>query len=99
MGNRAAVQADETELSFEILLWRERQCNQNPDLGDTHRQSTAYGDAEGAETTVELLRTGDNGQDYSYVLCRLPKPVQQPGQRVGNHPFRGFRSASRIITV
>ena len=69
MGNRTAFQADETELPVEILLWRERQRNQDPDLGGTDRKSTADDNAEGAETTVELLRTGNNGQNHTDVLC------------------------------
>ena len=66
--SRSDVQADETKLSTQILLWRERQCHQDPDLDHTNRQSTADGDAEGAETPVELLRAGNNGQNYPDVL-------------------------------
>ena len=38
--------------------------SKDPDLDHTNRQSTADGDAEGAETPVELLRAGNNGQNY-----------------------------------
>lgn len=69
--NRAAVKAYEIELSSEILLWRECKRHQDPDLGHTHCKSTAYGDAEGTKTPVELLWAGDNGQNYTDVLCRL----------------------------
>ena len=44
--------------SSEIFLWRECQRHQNPNLGDTDCESSADGDAEGIETTMELLRTG-----------------------------------------
>ena len=37
-------------------------------IAHTNRQSTADGDAEGAETPVELLRAGNNGQNYPDVL-------------------------------
>ena len=68
MGNRTPVQTDKTEHSAEILLWRECQCHQNSDLGNAHRQSLAYGDAKGAQTLVEFLRAGDNGQNTPNVL-------------------------------
>ena len=44
--------------SSEIFLWRECQRHQNPNLGDADCESSADGDAEGIETTMELLRTG-----------------------------------------
>ena len=44
--------------SSEIFLWRECQRHQNPNLGDTDCESSADGDAEGIETTMELLSTG-----------------------------------------
>ena len=53
------IQTDETEFSSEIFLWRESQRHQNPNLGDADCESSADGDAEGIETTIELLRTGD----------------------------------------
>lgn len=78
MGNQASVQADIAELPAEILLWQGCQRNQVPNLGNTHRKPTADGVAEESETTVELLRAGNNGKNHPDVLCRLPKPVQQP---------------------
>ena len=51
------IQTDETEFSSEIFLWRESQRHQNPNLGDADCESSADGDAEGIETTIELLRT------------------------------------------
>ena len=44
--------------SSEIFLWRECQRHQNPNLGDADCESSADGDAEGIETTMELLRMG-----------------------------------------
>ena len=52
------IKTDETEFSSEIFLWRECQRHQNPNLGDADCESSADGDAEGIETTMELLRTG-----------------------------------------
>ena len=43
--------------SSEIFLWRECQRHKNPNLGDADCGSSADGDAEGIETTMELLRT------------------------------------------
>ena len=76
MGDRAAVQTDETELPAEILLRRERKCHQDTDMGDADSKSAADVDAERAETAVELLGAGDHGQDNADVLCRLLQPVQ-----------------------
>ena len=52
------IKTDETEFSSEIFLWRECQRHQNPNLGDADCESSADGDVEGIETTMELLRTG-----------------------------------------
>lgn len=41
--------------SSEIFLWRESQRHKNPNLGDADCESYADGDAEGIETTMELL--------------------------------------------
>ena len=77
MGNRAAVQADETELSPSILLWRKRQCHQDPNLGDSYRKAAADdGNVERAEVSEEFLRTGNNGQNYSNVRCGFLHSVQ-----------------------
>lgn len=52
--------------SSEIFLWRESQRHKNPNLGDADCESYADGDAEGIETTMELLCTDYYGQD-NYV--------------------------------
>ena len=85
------IQTDETEFSSEIFLWRESQRHQNPNLGDADCESSADGDAEGIETTMELLRTGYYGQDNTDVLRRFLQSVQQPRKGMGYHSFQGFR--------
>ena len=85
------IQTDETEFSSEIFLWRESQRHQNPNLGDADCESSADGDAEGIETTMELLRTGYYGQDNTDVLRRFLQSVQQPRKGMGYHFFQGFR--------
>ncbi len=77
--------------SSEIFLWRECQRHQNPNLGDADCESSADGDAEGIETTMELLRTDYYGQDNTDVLRRFLQPVQQPRKGMGYHSFQGFR--------
>ena len=52
--NRAAVQADETELPLEKLLWRKRKRHQDLDRGDSYSQLTSYGHAERIEATMEF---------------------------------------------
>ena len=54
-------------------------------------ESSADGDAEGIETTMELLRTGYYGQDNIDVLRRFLQPVQQPRKGMGYHSSQGFR--------
>ena len=85
------IQTDETEFSSEIFLWRESQRHQNPNLGDADCESSADGDAEGIETTMELLRTGYYGQDNTDVPRRFLQSVQQPRKGMGYHSFQGFR--------
>ena len=85
------IQTDETEFSSEIFLWRESQRHQNPNLGDADCESSADGDAEGIETTMELLRTGYYGQDNTDVLRRFLQLVQQPRKGMGYHSSQGFR--------
>lgn len=68
MGNRATIQTDETELSPQILLWRKRQCHQDPNLGNAYHKPAAYGDAERVKTSMELLWTCYYGQNYAHVL-------------------------------
>ncbi len=85
------IQTYETEFSSEIFLWRESQRHQNPNLGDADCESSADGDAEGIETTMELLRTDYYGQDNTDVLRLFLQPVQQPRKGMGYHSFQGFR--------
>ena len=54
-----------TELPLEILLWRERQRHQNPDMGYTHRKSAAVSTSKQTRKTLELLR----GLLQSSELC------------------------------
>ncbi len=60
------------------FLWRERQRHQDPNPGDADCEPSADGDAEGSETTMELLWTGYYGQDNNDVLRRFLQPIQQP---------------------
>mgnify|MGYP004713930419 CR=1 FL=1 len=77
------IQTDETEFSSEIFLWRECQRHQNPNLGDADCESSADSDAEGIETTMELLRTDYYGQDNTDVLRRFLQPVSTTPKRNG----------------
>ena len=67
MGDRTAFQANQAELPAEILLWRKRQCHQDTNLGDIDCELASDGDAEAAGTSLELLRTGNNGQNSADV--------------------------------
>lgn len=80
--------------SSEIFLWRESQRHKNPNLGDADYESYADGDAEGIETTMELLCTDYYGQDNTDVLRRFLQPVQQPRKGMEYHSFQGFRCTS-----
>ena len=80
--------------SSEIFLWRESQRHKNPNLGDADCESYADGDAEGIETTMELLCTDYYGQDNTDVLRRFLQSVQQPRKGMEYHSFQGFRCTS-----
>ena len=84
--------------SSEIFLWRESQRHKNPNLGDADCESYADGDAEGIETTMELLCTDYYGQDNTDVLRRFLQPVQQPRKGMEYHSFQGFRCTFRTIS-
>ena len=77
----------------------ERQCHQNPDMGDIDSKPTADGNAERSETTVEFLRTRNNGTHHADVLRRLLQSVQQPRKGLGNNSLEGFRLPSRAVVV
>ena len=68
MADRVAFQADKAEFSTQILLWREQQCHQDPDLGYTDCKSTDDAAATKFETQVEFLRIGYHGENCAHVL-------------------------------
>ena len=62
------VQADETGLPTEVLLWGERKSHKGSNRGHTHCQPASDGHATGAYAAVEFFRTGHDGQDQPDVL-------------------------------
>ncbi len=87
--------ADQTELPLEILLWRERQRHQNPDMGYTHRKSAAVSTSKQTRKTLELLRAGYNRQNCADVLPESRKVPQSARCRPENHARRSIGIASR----
>jgi hypothetical protein len=55
LGDRVPFQAIEAELPAKILLWGERQCHQDTDLGNSDSKPPAYGRAETYKKNMELL--------------------------------------------
>ena len=49
LGNRTALQTNQTELPPTIFLWREQECHQNPDLGNAYRKPSSDGYTKSAE--------------------------------------------------
>ena len=82
MGDRATLQATQTEFPIEILLWGKRKCHQDTDMGHTHRQSADYGYPEKDQTQVEFLRVGHHVQDYAHVLRELLHFLGGTGKRL-----------------
>jgi hypothetical protein len=55
LGDRVPFQAIEAEIPAKILLWGERQCHQDTDLGNSDSKPPAYGHAETYKKNMELL--------------------------------------------
>ena len=67
-------------------------------MGDLDRQPITNGHAERADSIMELLGTGNNGQDNLDVLCGLLQPIQSSRKRLGKHPGSRIRVTSSDIT-
>ena len=79
VADRGAFQADKTELSSQILLWRKRKRHQNPDMGNSHRKPVAFSLAKQTEKAMELLRARYNNTDCADVLPesrKVPQPTR-----------------------
>ena len=92
-----AVQANKTELPLEIFLWGKCKCYQNTDLGDTYSQPAAYDNEKGTDSFLELLRSCNHDEDYTYVLCGFLQPFQPSGKGLGN--AFGRKSERRLSIV
>lgn len=77
-----------TELPLKILLWGKCKCDYNTDLGDTYSQSVAYGNEKGADSFLEFLRSCNNDEDYTYVLCSF--------YSLFNHPEKNWETLSDV---
>lgn len=87
LGDRAVVQADKAELPPSVLLRRKRQCHQNPDMDNPHRQPSTDGAEETHQTQLELLGIGNNGQNHVNVLrqpLHLPRRTRQRLVKTGS---------------
>ena len=80
-------QADKAELPPSVLLRRKRQCHQNPDMDNPHRQPSTDGAEETHQTQLELLGIGNNGQNHVNVLrqpLHLPRRTRQRLVKTGS---------------
>lgn len=70
-----------------VLLRRKRQCHQNPDMDNPHRQPSTDGAEETHQTQLELLGIGNNGQNHVNVLrqpLHLPRRTRQRLVKTGS---------------
>ena len=69
------------------FLRRKRQCHQNPDMDNPHRQPSTDGAEETHQTQLELLGIGNNGQNHVNVLrqpLHLPRRTRQRLVKTGS---------------
>ena len=71
MGNRAAFQTAQTELSAQVLLWGEFQCHRDTDMGNAYSQFADYSLTETNKETMELFGIGYDGQNHAHALRQL----------------------------
>ena len=74
-----------------ILLWRERQCHKDSDMGHTHCQSATLGSAKYAAKALELLGAGDYRQNSTDVLPESRKVSQSARCGPENNACRSIR--------
>ena len=68
MADRVSLQADKAELPAKVLLRRERQCHQDPDLGHADSKSANDTTSTETETQAELLWIGYNDENSALGL-------------------------------
>ena len=69
------------------FLRRKRQCHQNPDMDNPHRQPSTDGAEETHQTQLELLGIGNNGQNHVNVLRQpytFPRRTRQRLVKTGS---------------
>lgn len=71
MGYRVVVQTAETELPAPFLLWGQRQCHTDTDMGGTHCQSAHYCTLAEHKTQLRIFSSSDNDTSNAHVLHRL----------------------------
>ena len=71
MGYRVVVQATEIEYPTSFLLWRQRECHTDTDLGGSDCQPADNGSLEKHQETLRFFAGGYHGTTYAHVLCRF----------------------------
>lgn len=51
-----------------VFLWRERKCNQDPNMGHINSKSSHDITPKAIESLLEFLRIGYNGKNRTHVL-------------------------------
>ena len=95
VADRVALQADKAEFSPALLLWRERKCHQNPDLGHTDSKPATVAAPKLSGAELELLRIGYDGKNCTYVLSEPAYFLQSARCRPENHVGGSIGSTSR----
>ena len=68
MAYRVALQTNKAKFSSQIFLWRERKCNQDPNMGHINSKSSHDITPKAIESLLEFLRIGYNGMNRTHVL-------------------------------
>ena len=80
-----------------ILLWRERQCHKDSDMGHTLCQSATLGSTKYAAKALELLGAGDYCQHCTDVLPESRKVSQSSRCGPENNACRSIRISTRRL--
>lgn len=71
MGYRVVVQTAETELPAPFLLWGQRQCHTDTDMGGPDCESADNSFVKKHQETLCILASCYHGTAYAYVLRRF----------------------------
>ncbi|WP_319505522.1 transposase [Bacteroides graminisolvens] len=84
-GHREPVQAAQAKLSAAFLLWRQRQCHTNPNVGGTDCQPALHCAVKNHQAALRFLATRDYGAPDTHVLHRFHSLYGKSRQDLGGY--------------